>query len=64
MDINDLRSIITVLALVCFLGICFWAYSKRARKGFDEAAQLPFTEDDVPTPHDERQAQQKGQKNG
>lgn len=48
MDINDIRSFITVLGLLCFLGICFWAYSKRARAGFDEAAQLPFTDDDAP----------------
>lgn len=48
MDINVLRSIITVLALLSFVGICVWAYSKGARKGFDEAALLPFTEDDLP----------------
>lgn len=48
MDINDIRSFFTVLGLLCFLGICVWAYSKRARAGFDEAAQLPFTDDDAP----------------
>ena len=48
MDVNDLRTIITVLGLLCFLGICVWAYSKHAKKGFDEAAQLPFTDDDAP----------------
>ena len=48
MDINDLRTVITVLGLLCFLGICIWAYSKHAKAGFDEAAQLPFTEDDAP----------------
>ena len=48
MDINDLRTVITVLGLLCFLGICVWAYSKHAKAGFDEAAQLPFTEDDEP----------------
>ena len=48
MDINDLRSIITLMGLLCFAGICAWAYSKHAKKGFDEAAQLPFTDDDAP----------------
>ncbi len=43
-----MRSILTVLGLVCFLGICFWAYSKQAKAGFDEAARLPFGEDDAP----------------
>jgi len=44
MDINDLRSIVTVAGLLCFLGIVAWAYSKGSKKGFEEAANLPFTE--------------------
>jgi cytochrome c oxidase cbb3-type subunit 4 len=44
MDINDLRSIVTVAGLLCFLGIVAWAYSKGSKKGFDEAANLPFAE--------------------
>ena len=47
-DINDFRSILTVLGLLCFLGIVAWAYSSRAKKGFDEAAQLPFADEDMP----------------
>jgi len=43
-----MRSILTVIALLCFLGIVAWAYSKGAKKGFDEAAQLPFTDEDPP----------------
>lgn len=46
MDINDLRSLITVAGLLCFLAIVGWAYSKSSRKGFEEAANLPFAEDD------------------
>jgi cytochrome c oxidase cbb3-type subunit IV len=46
MDINDLRSIVTVTGLLCFLLIVAWAYSKRSKKGFDEAANLPFAEQD------------------
>ena len=48
MEINDFRSLLTVVGLVCFLVIAVWAYSGHARKGFDEAAQIPFTDDDVP----------------
>ena len=48
MDINDFRSLITVLGFLCFLGICAWAYSKHARSGFEEAARLPLTDDDMP----------------
>ena len=50
MDINEARTVVTVLGLVCFVAITLWAYSGRARKGFDEAALLPFSEDDLPAP--------------
>ncbi len=46
MDINTLRSIVTVLALVAFLGIVVWAWSGRNKARFDEAAQLPFKNKD------------------
>lgn len=45
MDINDLRSLSTVLVLVAFLGICWWAFSPRRKKRFDDAAQLPFADE-------------------
>ncbi|MBX3649086.1 MAG: cbb3-type cytochrome c oxidase subunit 3 [Rhodocyclaceae bacterium] len=48
MDINDLRSILTVLAFATFMGIVVWAYSRRRRAAFEEAANLPFTEDELP----------------
>jgi cytochrome c oxidase cbb3-type subunit 4 len=44
MDINEMRSLITVAGLVCFLAIGFWAYSGKRRKDFDEAANLPFSD--------------------
>lgn len=45
MDINDLRSIVTVVSLLTFVGIVIWAWSKRNKSSFDEAAQLPFKDD-------------------
>lgn len=45
MDINDMRSVMTVISLLTFVGIVAWAWSKRNKSGFDEAAQLPFKED-------------------
>lgn len=42
MDINDMRSIITVISLVTFVGILAWAWSKKNKADFDEAARLPF----------------------
>lgn len=46
MDIDTLRGLATIFAMVAFLGICFWAYSKRRKKDFDEAANLPFADDE------------------
>lgn len=46
MDINDLRSIFTVLTFFIFLGIVWWAYSGHRKEAFDEAAMLPLTEGD------------------
>jgi cytochrome c oxidase cbb3-type subunit 4 len=48
MDLNDMRALLTVLAFVAFLGIVWWAYHRKSRKGFDEAANLPFVEDTLP----------------
>lgn len=45
MDINLLRSIVTVVALVVFVGIVVWAWSRRNKERFDEAARLPFEQD-------------------
>ncbi|MBA3902067.1 MAG: CcoQ/FixQ family Cbb3-type cytochrome c oxidase assembly chaperone [Rhodocyclaceae bacterium] len=48
MDINDLRSFVTVLAFATFIGIVLWAWSGRQKQAFDEAANLPFAEDELP----------------
>ena len=47
MDIDALRVVITILAFVAFVGIVFWAYSRKRKREFDEAASLPFKEEDV-----------------
>ena len=44
---NDLRVIITVVLFLSFLGIVFWAYSSRQKERFDEAANLPFADDEM-----------------
>jgi cytochrome c oxidase cbb3-type subunit 4 len=42
MDINDLRSAVTVVSLLLFLGLVRWAWRAQRRSDFDAAAQLPF----------------------
>ena len=51
MDINDLRSIFTVLAFIAFVGIVWWAYSDRRKQTYDEAAMLPLDDDSPFVPH-------------
>ena len=46
MDINDLRSISTVVSLITFVGIIWWAFARGNKSRFDEAANLPFAEHD------------------
>jgi cytochrome c oxidase cbb3-type subunit IV len=46
MDLNDARAVLTVLGFIGFIAIVAWAYSKSARKGFKEASELPFADDD------------------
>jgi cytochrome c oxidase cbb3-type subunit IV len=47
MDINTLRGISTILVMIVFVGICLWAYSKSKKRDFDDAANLPFADDDI-----------------
>ena len=44
-ELNDIRAWHTLLLLILFLGIVFWAYSKRRKKSFDEAANLSFADE-------------------
>jgi cytochrome c oxidase cbb3-type subunit 4 len=54
MDINILRSIVTVVAFAAFMGIVLWAYSGRRKEAFDQAARLPFEEDEDGIEYGER----------
>lgn len=39
-------SIFTVIVFVSFIGIVWWAFSAHNKGKFDEAANLPFADDD------------------
>jgi len=45
MDVNTLRSLTTVISLLVFLGIVWWAWSKSRKTDFEQAARLPFEQD-------------------
>ena len=46
LDMGFLRGIATVFALLAFVAVVIWAYGKRSKEAFREAAQLPLEEDD------------------
>jgi len=58
MDINDLRSLFTVLSFVAFVGIVWWAYSGRRKESYEAAARIPL-EDDLPPASEQRADQVK-----
>ena len=45
MDMGDLRGVITLVTMLSFLGICWWAYRARNRSRFEEDARLPFMDE-------------------
>lgn len=45
MDINVFRGLMSVVLLVCFVGLIIWAYSRNQKSAFDEAAELPFADE-------------------
>lgn len=47
MDINDLRGLSTLFMLITFVGLVVWAYSRKQKKPFDDAANLPFADKDL-----------------
>jgi cytochrome c oxidase cbb3-type subunit 4 len=42
MDLNDLRSFVTLFSFCFFLALAAWAWRPARRAELDEAAQLPF----------------------
>jgi len=45
MDPGTLRGLATLLALLAFTGVIWWAWSGRRKQMFDEAAHMPLEED-------------------
>lgn len=46
MDINDARTIVTVASLVLFLALIAHTWSRKRQAEHDEAARLPFMDDE------------------
>ena len=39
-------SAMTVISFITFIGIMWWAYTPKNRGSFDQAAKLPFADDE------------------
>ena len=46
MDVNDFRAAVTVASLVLFLALVAYTWSRRRTAEYDEAARLPFADDE------------------
>ncbi len=53
MDVNDLRAAVTLMGFVLFLVLVVHTYSRRRRGDHEEAAMLPFLDDDNAAPRQE-----------
>ncbi|MCB1866039.1 MAG: cbb3-type cytochrome c oxidase subunit 3 [Chromatiales bacterium] len=42
---EQFHSVWTVVMLITFIGIVFWAFSRRRKQDFDKAARIPFEDD-------------------
>ena len=47
MDAGTLRGLFTVVMLVLFIAICFWAWSGRRSNTFGDAARMPLEPDEL-----------------
>lgn len=45
MDIGTLRGLGTLMVLIAFVAVVIWAFSSKRKKSFDEAANLPFADE-------------------
>jgi len=67
MTFTLLQALWSIVVMVTFLGIVFWAYSSKRKQAFDEAAHLPFddepsTDSDKPFPQNKNSSPTKNQR--
>ncbi|WP_374401330.1 cbb3-type cytochrome oxidase subunit 3 [Niveibacterium sp.] len=46
MDATTIHSLSTLVSFILFIGICWWAYSGHTKRRFDEAARIPFDDEE------------------
>ncbi len=54
MDIGTIHSLWTIVLFGCFIGVVWWAYGKKRKSRFDEAANLIFADEEQKTPSEKQ----------
>jgi len=49
MDSGTYHGLFTLVLMLCLIGVFFWSWSKRNKQRFDEAANLPFADEELAT---------------
>ncbi|AMX03037.1 CcoQ/FixQ family Cbb3-type cytochrome c oxidase assembly chaperone [Microbulbifer thermotolerans] len=62
--IDILRQIAVVLGALAFLAICWWAFSPKRKKRFEEDAKLPFADEEPSTDEARGDKDESGDKSG
>lgn len=60
MDYGTYQGVYTLVLMAIFIGIIVWAYSKKRKTSFNEAANLVFADDEV---HADSLQSKKGEQN-
>lgn len=63
MDMNFFRGVITVVLLVAFVALWIWAWGSKRRKHFEEAAKLPFRDEEIRKQNEANGTSNKGDEN-
>ena len=53
MDFGTIHSIYTVVLFASFIGIVWWAFSKKRKARFEEGANLVFADEEQTTPNNQ-----------
>ena len=61
MDITDFRSISTVLCFIALIGVFYWTYHPKRKDVYDDAANLPFGDDELNTSNRKNEPQKRQQ---
>ena len=46
MDIGDLRGLSTIFCMAAFAAVVYWAYGPSRKEYFEQAAELPFADEE------------------